>query len=162
MQTRGNRVILIGEEFVKRVINSLMNMNVNIIKEYVKNGRKFDIILTYPKMKGVDKIIHGKERSLANKLIKSAKSIIIIECSKPGHRLKYIKANFGEVLKLAVLDQDVLKKIRAFILVHERLGNRVYKLYVEKLNKVLSPNFKMILLEYGEVKHRIAEIIKES
>jgi len=31
MQTKGNRAILIGEEFVKRVINSLMNMNVNII-----------------------------------------------------------------------------------------------------------------------------------
>jgi len=136
-------------------------MNANIIKEYVKNGRKFDIILTYPKIKGVDKIVHGNERSLANNLIKNAKGIIIIECSKPGHRLKYIKANFGEILKLAVLDQDVLKKIRAFILVHERLRNRVYKLYVERLNKVLSPNFKMILLEYSEVKHRIAEFIEE-
>ena len=126
MRTKGNRAILIGEEFVKQVINSLTNMDVNIIKEYVKNGRKFDIILTFPKMKDVDKIVHGKERSLANRLIKNAKSIIIVECSKPGLRLKYIKANFGEILKLAVLDQDVLKKIRAFILVHERLRNRVY------------------------------------
>jgi len=146
-----------GEKFVRAVIEKIPS-GVDIIKEYRSLGNKFDLILTHPsKKRGANRIISDNKE--AEKLIREAKSIIIIECSKPG-KFKSIKENFGEILKLPSLNDEIIRKIRAICFVHEEIKEPKYKNHLKKLNQILfNPNFKIELIELEELRDRILELI---
>lgn len=154
---KGKSPFKIGEEFVDDVIKEIPNI-VNVIKEYISLGNKFDLILTFPKKNNVISVVKGDTR-VARKLIEEAEGIIIIECSRRG-RFKHIKENFGEILKIPALNDDVIQKIKAFYLVHEKIENPKYKDYFERLSKLLfNPIFKVELIELKDINDKIAKLV---
>ena len=152
--------IRIGEEFVNAVIEEIKNVQANIIREYVSHGNRFDLVLVIPRRKDVRDIIQGNS-DLAKELVEKAKAIIIIECSK-GRRFKHIKANFGEILKLPALGDEVVHKVRGAIFVHSEIVKTKYKEYAERLNELIfRSGFRIILAELSEVRDRVIELIEK-
>jgi len=157
---RAPKAIKIGGEFVCAVIRELKGIPANIIREYPSGGNKFDLILTIPQREDIRGIIQGNS-DLARELVREAESLIIIECSK-GRRFKHIKANFGEILKLPALGDEVVHKVRGAIFVHSEIVKTKYKEYAERLNELIfRSGFRIILAELSEVRDRVIELIEK-